>query len=292
MKSMTGYGNCSYRDEFYVVNVEIKSLNHRYLDMQIYANNEISHLECDVKKLLSERIKRGKVHVSIYASSKKDPALELDKEMLKEVTKLYREAYELISSGKQPNPDEIIRFEGIITRPKERIEDEELISHLFRVLETALKEYEKMAVVEGNRVRDWLMDSMQRITAELDPIEAHIPAHRNQLKERLQKAVEDLLAVPVAGETEKRLMVELALYIDKYDVNEEIVRLRDHLDKMNQVLRDDGKETGKRMNFIVQEMQREIQTLSSKFNNIIVFPSILAIKEEIEKCRELIQNVE
>jgi len=289
---MTGYGNWNYRDEFYVVDVEIKSLNHRYLDMQIYANHEISHLECEIKKKLSERIKRGKVHVSIYASSKKDPALELDRELLKEVTRLYREAYEHISPDRQPNPDEIMKFEGIITRQKGRIEDEKLISLLYKTIESALKEYEEMAVIEGNRIKDWLAESMQRITAELKPIEAHIPDHRNQLKARLQKAVGDLTSTPAESETEKRLMVELALYIDKYDVNEEIVRLRDHLDKMNQVLTEDGQETGKRMNFIVQEMHREIQTLSSKFNNITVFPSILAIKEEIEKCRELIQNVE
>lgn len=289
---MTGYGNSNFQDEFFEIDVEIKSLNHRFLDMNIYLNNEINHLEFPIRKQIGEKIKRGKVYVSVSAKDKRIAQLELDKELLKQLTNLYRESYSSLAYAQEPDIDEILKFEGVIKRKKSRYDDERLAELLAQTIKTALEGYTAMAESEGNITKEWLFASMKRIGKELIVIEAHLPQYRTELQEKLKKVIEEILRFPVDSEIEKRLMVEVAFYIDKYDINEEIVRLKDHIGKMNDVLREDLQETGKKMNFIVQEMQREIQTLSSKFNNVQVFPSILAIKEEIEKCRELIQNVE
>jgi len=206
--------------------------------------------------------------------------------------KIYQDSYLTLSSDKEPDIDEILKFEGVIKRKKSRFDDERLVEIIQNTLKTALKSYIEMTLSEGNKTKDWLISSMKRICKELVTIEVHFPQYRADLQERLKKVIEEILNFPVNSDIEKRLMVEVAFYIDKYDINEEFVRLRDHLEKMLTILEEDAQETGKKMNFIVQEMQREIQTLSSKFNNVQVFPSILAIKEEIEKCRELIQNVE
>ncbi|MBW6516683.1 MAG: YicC family protein [Candidatus Cloacimonetes bacterium] len=292
MKSMTGYGNSKFQDEFYEVDVEIKSLNHRFLDMSVYTNNEINHLEFMIRKQVSEKIKRGKVYVTVTATDKSIPDLELDKELLEQLIRIHKDSYEAMTIDKEPDIDEILKYEGVIRRRKMRYNDEKMTSIIENTLQKALESYLKMTYLEGAIVKEWLKSSMERIAKELVTIEAHLPQYRTDLHERLKKVIEEVLKFPLDSDIEKRLMVEVSFYIDKYDINEEIVRLRDHLEKMTEILKIDGQETGKKMNFIIQEMQREIQTLSAKFNNVQVFPSILAIKEQIEKCREMIQNVE
>ncbi len=292
MKSMTGYGNSHYEDETYEIDIEIKSLNNRFLDISLTTNSEISNLEPLIRKQIKEKIRRGKVYAVVNATGKIQPPLELDKELLSRLYDIYREAYQAVSVNKEPSVAEILKYEGVIVQKFQRYEDDDLTWKIQKTLAACLQQYGEMSREEGNKIKEWMEHSMNRLDDQLLSIEAHIPTYRENLKKRLKQSISEILTSPADKEIEKRLMAEVAFYMDRYDVNEEIVRLKDHIEKINDVLAKDEPETGKRMNFIIQEMQREIQTLSSKFNNVEVFSSILAIKEEIEKCRELIQNVE
>lgn len=296
MRSMTGYGNSSYQDDFYFIDIEIKTLNNRFLDISINTNNEISHYEQMIRDEISKRISRGKAYVTVNVQSKQKPPIELDSELFSRLSEIYREAHSIFHGDSDKHieirVEEILKHEGVIVSKAGRFEDKNLFQAISKTLLSCLEKHERMTREEGNKTKIWLAGSLDRISGYLDKIEQHIPHYRDKLTERLKKVIQDILSSSIDKEVEKRLMVEVAFYIDRYDINEELVRLRDHLEKMAVILAKDEKETGKKMNFIVQEMQREIQTLSSKFNNIQVFPSTLAIKEEVEKCRELIQNVE
>jgi uncharacterized protein (TIGR00255 family) len=289
---MTGYGYSNFQNGSYEIAVEIKTLNNRFLDISISTNSEISHIEPYIRTFITENIRRGKVYVTVNLAGDIQIPLELNKELLKILSGIYLEAYKALSSEKQPDIDELLTYEGVILRKQQKCNDDAILTAIKETLAACYENYRTMSEAEGNKIRKWLTASMKRIEEKLSDIEAHIPHYRLELKERLQQTIKEIITPPVDKDIEKRLMVEVAFYMDRYDVNEEIVRMKDHLEKMEEILTKDERESGKRMNFVVQEMQREIQTLSSKFNNIKVFPAILSIKEEIEKCRELIQNVE
>lgn len=292
MRSMTGYGHYLSKDEYYNIEIEIKSVNGRYLDMNISTDSVISHLDNFIRDKIISYVKRGRFTIRIYVTDKKEPNLELNTVYLRRLFDLHQQAKELLDSPEDITIQDLLQYDGVLIRKISKISDQSFIERLEAALEECLKKYDKMTREEGQKMKQWIKSSTERMQQDVEIIEKNLPNHRKEIKNKLTKSVEELISKPLGEDIERRLMAEISLYMDKNDVTEEVVRLKDHLRKITLFLNNDVEETGRKLNFIFQEMHREVQTIGAKFNSVQVFPSILQIKEEIEKCRELVQNVE
>jgi uncharacterized protein (TIGR00255 family) len=291
MKSMTGFGKAGYSDDNYEVNVEIKSVNSRFLDLKIKLPYEISFLEPVFSKTISQKIKRGKVDLYLNVVNKKPPALELNMGTLKTYWALYSEAKEVLKTDADLPFDKVLSEKDVIAIKKDDLESGDFIELIRSVLEKALDEHQKMAQNEGKSMLEFLTSSLKIMKRSIDKLQKAFPKYKEEIHNKLKTNVESLLKDKLEGDDHKRFLQETALYIEKADVNEEIVRFEHHLEKLRNKLDTDG-ETGKSLNFILQEMLREVNTIGSKFTSIRAFDDVLIIKEEIEKCREIVQNVE
>ncbi len=291
MKSMTGFGKAGYSDDNYEINVEIKSVNSRFLDLKIKLPYEISFLEPVFSKTISQKIKRGKVDLYLNVVNKKPPVLELNAETLKTYWDLYSQAKEVLKTDADLPFDKVLSEKDVIAIKKDDIENGDFIEIVRSVLEKALDEHQKMAQNEGKSMLEFLKSSLKIMKRSIDKLQKAFPEYKEEIHNKLKTNVESLLKDKLEGNDYKRFLQETAFYIEKADVNEEIVRFEHHLEKLRNKLNTDG-ESGKSLNFILQEMLREVNTIGSKFTSTNAFDDVLTIKEEIEKCRELVQNVE
>ncbi len=292
MRSMTGYGHFFSKNDRYEVEVEVKSVNGRYFDVNIQADNSISHLEKSISDIISQYIKRGRVSAKIFVTDKQEQNLELDEEYLKHLYSLHREAEEVLNTAEKISVQDFLKFDGVLKRRINKINDDDFMQTLEATLKQCLTTYNDMTMKEGRQMEIWISESIDRIGEALHLIEAEIPAYREKIKKKLLIAVKDILEQKSDDYVEKRILTEVSFYVDKADVTEELTRIKDHISKVKETIVSHVKDPGRKLNFIFQEIHREIQTTGSKFNSVAVFPYILQIKEEVEKCRELVQNVE
>ena len=292
MRSMTGYGKANYFDNNYELEIEIKSVNNRFLDYKFYSPREINYLEMNLRDRLRRKIKRGKVEVRINFSDKRLPKMVLNKEKLKIFWDIFNEAKEFLKIKAEVSLEKILEENEVIQLKEKNINNKELEEIIHRLFDKALLEHQKMALDDGASMKKSITDSIGKIQNALKAIKSASPKHKEASFTNLKTRIKEMLAEELTEESYKRLMLETAIYIDKMDINEEIIRLENHLSKFEETIRENDNEIGKTLNFILQEMHREINTISSKFNAGDVFSEILLIKEEIEKCREMIQNVE
>ncbi len=292
MKSMTGYGKGTYADEYYEIEIEIKSVNHRFLDMRIYLPRELNAYEMAIRDLVMKKIRRGKVDVRINFRDKRLPGLSIDQPRLLALWNLYNDAKSILNTEQEIPIDKIMEIDGVMLVTTPETDPEKLMDTLRDPLNKALEEHAAMAYREGESMQDFLVSSMMRISSSLTIVENEFPEYRNELFMKFKTQLTDILGDILKEDDERRILTEIAIFIEKSDINEEIVRLKDHIEKFRDKLFVENAELGKSLNFILQEMHREANTMSVKFNNSRVFPQLLTIKEEIEKCREMVQNVE
>ena len=291
MKSMTGFGKAGYSDGNYEINIEIKSVNSRFLDLKIKLPYEISFLEPVFSKTISQRIKRGKVYVYTNLVNKKPPVLELNEETVKTYWDLYSRAKDVLKTDASLPFAKVLSEKDVIAIRKDDLESGDFIELVNSVLANALAEHQKMAQNEGSSMLEFLTSSLNIMERSSAKLQKAFPEYKKEIHNKLKTNVETLLNDKLEGDDYKRFLQETAIYIEKADVNEEIVRFKHHLEKFKNKLNTDS-ESGKSLNFILQEMLREINTIGSKFTATSAFDDILTIKEEIEKCRELVKNVE
>ena len=289
---MTGYGKSSYIDDNYELDIEVKSVNHRYLDLKLMTPRELNWYEFQMREMISRYIKRGKVEVRVTVRDKRLPDLEIDLQKLEKLWNLYNSAIAHLNVTQQISIEKILENKTLLLERNQDSETEEFTGIIDSNLEDALKRHEEMALREGESMQDFFVSSLSRITSALNTIESEFPEYKNEIFLKYNSQIASLLQKTLTEEEERRLMLEAAVFVEKADINEEIVRLKDHIEKFREKLYVENAEIGKSMNFILLEMQREANTISAKFNSSKVFSQILTIKEEIEKCRELVQNVE
>ena len=289
---MTGYGKSSLVNNDYSLEIEIKSVNSRFLDTKFYMPKEFYGMENDLKNLVKESISRAKVEIKVKYVDENPPQLVLDVPRFNSYLDVYKEAAKLMNYTDNLPLEKILNEKDVVKMPETNIEDTSLPADLKRCLEMALDKHTTMSLLEGKSMGEYIQSSLETCTSALLDIENHIPGHKEELYNKMQQNIEEILGKTLEDNEIKRVMTEVAIYIDKSDITEEIVRLRDHINKLEDLLELDTYSKGKRFNFILQEMHREINTIGSKFAVVKTFDSILIIKEEIEKCREIIQNVE
>ena len=289
MKSMTGFGKEIFITDEIEIDVEIKSVNSRFLDLKIYLPRELSELEVVVRNIISKKIKRGKVDVRINFSDNRINEPELNEEKLKSVYEMYVRAQQLLNLKNEISIEKLMNEKDIIRYPKKDLES--ISTTITQTVEKALLKHQEFALKEGRSMEDFIENSIKKITSSLSVIEKKFPVFKEQLFDTLKERVSELLQSALSTEDHKRLLTETAVYAEKADISEEIVRLKNHYKEFSKLIKKPTG-TGKSMNFILQEMHREINTIGSKFNTSEVISDILLIKEEIEKCREIVQNIE
>ncbi|HRY84889.1 MAG TPA: DUF1732 domain-containing protein, partial [Candidatus Cloacimonadota bacterium] len=266
--------------------------NSRFLDLRTYLPRELNFFEFALRKIVTAKLNRGAVDVRINLSDHREPRLQLNLVKLHKYHDIIKLA--MLETGQQGSvPIDLLMNEPGVIENTAGLDSDELLSALLpEAIDEALSRVEESQKQEGKDIQLVLSDSLGKIAAALDEVETRIAPYRTELFDNMHRRIKELLAAFKIDNIEQRLVQELAIYIDKYDIQEEITRLRSHIDTFRQTInKPDSLDIGKNLNFIMQEMQREANTLGSKFSTPESFQYILIIKEEIEKCREIIQNV-
>ena len=290
MKSMTGYGKAKIQTNEMNCEIEIKSINGRFLDMRIYLPREISFFEYQIRQHIGQVLSRGTVEIRVNFADRREPALQLNETKLLKYFELVKQAQAILNIDEDISLEYLLNEPGIIESVNNLDEDEQLAELLNQTLQKAIEALELTLKAEASNIKETLKNSTNVMLETLDLIENEIQPFKEELYSLLKHRVTELLSNFNAEMMEQRLIQELAIYIDKYDIQEEISRLKCHINTLLTTLEKE-EDTGKTLNFILQEMQREANTLGSKFSTTRTFTYVLTLKEEIEKCREIVQNV-
>ena len=293
IKSMTGFGRGEYTDGKRSITVEIKSVNHRYSDITVKMPRRYTFAEDKIKNTVKEKIRRGKVDVSIIVDNiaENDVNIRLNTMLAKQ----YYDNLTELRSEFDLSGDISLQFMASlpdVLKAIPDVEDEEEITNaiLIPVAEAAAN-LEKMRAVEGEKLAEDLIAKGEHVKEILDRIEERAPQvvvdYTAKLKERIQELVGSAVQIP-----EDRILVEAAVFADKCAIDEEITRLNSHLIQLRNIIEKSSQPEGKKLDFLVQEMNREANTIGSKANDITITNYMLEIKSEIEKIREQVQNIE
>jgi uncharacterized protein (TIGR00255 family) len=293
IKSMTGFGRGEYSDGKRSITVEIKSVNHRYGDINVKMPRRYSFAEEQIKSTVKQYISRGKVDVSVSVETltEGDVAIKLNTM----VAGQYVENLKELKNTFDLNGDVTLQFLSTlpdVMKAVPEVEDEEEIcaAILIPVKEAAIN-LDSMRAVEGEKLAEDLLMRGGLIQDFVKKIEERSPqvtvAYTEKLKERITDLIGNSITVP-----EDRILLEAAIFADKCSITEELVRLNSHMIQLRDIINKSNKPTGKKLDFLVQEMNREANTIGSKANDIEITNLMLEIKSEIEKIREQVQNIE
>ena len=292
MKSMTGFGRGAVSEENFAVSVEIKTVNNRFLDLNLRLASDLQSLEGNLKRLIQTRLSRGRVDVFINSERMSDVVYELNRPLIAGYLSALKQLQEEFGLVGEPDLNVIARLPNSLQTKADDL-SEDFSGGIEEAVELALDELEKMREVEGDSLKNDLYHLLSEIETHLPKIEAESEMVAEEYLQRLTKRIDNLLSKSDSQIEidQARLAQEVAYLADKSDIAEEITRLKSHIEQFRGIMNDE-KEVGKRLDFLTQELNREANTISSKTNNLIVKESALQIKSAIEKIREQVQNVE
>ena len=292
MKSMTGYGKGTVNGDDFSVSVDLKTVNNRFLDIHLRVGAELSALETTIKRRISSRLSRGRVDVTVSIERSAQVAYELNRPLIAGYVSALKQMQQDFGIGGDLDINVLARIPGALQPARNGI-DERMIAALEQAVDQALDELEKMRQQEGAALCNELRERLQKIEALVPTIESAAAGLADAYRLRLQKRIGELLnrGGQVVEIDPARLAQEVAYLADRSDVSEEMVRLRSHLAQFNDALNSES-ETGKMLDFLLQELHREANTTLSKSTDLAIKEAGLAIKAEVEKLREQVQNVE
>jgi len=292
MKSMTGFGRGAVSGENFAVSVEIKTVNNRFLDLNLRLANELQTLEANLKRQIQNRLSRGRVDVFVNYERTSEIAYELNRPLISGYLSALKQMQTEFSLSGEPDFNYIARLPNVLQTKAEEI-SEAFADGIEAAVNLALDELETMRETEGVSLKNDLTKLLSDIENHLPKIEAEMGTVADEYQKKLTKRITDLLAKSDAQIEldQARLAQEVAYLADRSDISEEITRLKSHIEQFRGITNEE-KEVGKRLDFLTQELNREANTIASKTNNLIVKESALQIKSAIEKIREQVQNVE
>lgn len=290
IRSMTGYGKQSLNVDGREYQVEIKSVNHRYLDINIKMPKTLSYLEETVKKEISEKIKRGKVDVFITYenNSKEGRNITINKELAKLYIEQLKELAEEEKISSNIEVMEIAKFPDILTIKVDE-EDEKIKQEIIQVTTEATNKIVEMKAIEGEKIAQDLLQRINKIENKIMEISSKSTGLIEEYVVKLEERIKQILKEQEIDQN--RLAQEIVIYADKCSIQEEITKLNSHIAQFKELLKKD-EPVGKRIDFLIQEMNRETNTIGSKSNSLEITNTVIEIKTEIENLREQIQNVE
>jgi uncharacterized protein (TIGR00255 family) len=292
MKSMTGYGKAMVAGDDFSVSVDLKTVNNRFLDIHLRVGADVASLEPSIKKRITSRLTRGRVDVTISLERTAQMVYELNRPLIAGYVNALKQLQQDFQIAGELDINVLARIPGALQPARNGI-DERIVTALEAAVDQALDELEKMRVQEGEALRTELRERVKKIETLVPVIEASAAGLAEAYRVRLQKRIGELLnrGGQVVEIDPARLAQEVAYLADRSDVSEEMVRLRSHLTQFQEALDAPG-EAGKMLDFLLQELNREANTTLSKSTDLAIKEAGLAIKAEVEKLREQVQNVE
>lgn len=290
IKSMTGYGKANLSKNEREYQVEIKSVNHRYLDISVKMPRVLSYLEEEVKREISSKVKRGKIDVFITFENNSTEGKEI--KINTEIAKIY--INELKKLAKQEDildnieVTEISKFPDVLSIQNKQ-EDETIKSELIETVSQATEKLVQMRTMEGSKIAEDLLIRVKAIQEKVKEISSLSTGLIEEYVVKLEGRIKEILKNQEIDEA--RLAQEVVIYADKCSVEEEVTRLNSHISQLEKLLSLE-EAIGKKLDFIIQEMNRETNTIGSKANNLEITNDVIDVKTELENIREQIQNIE
>ncbi len=291
IKSMTGFGRNEVSEEKRKITVEIKSVNHRYLDVNIKMPKKLSFFEAAIRTELKKYMQRGKVDVFIAYEdfTESNVCVKYNKELAAEYMSYLEKMAEDFGLDNDIRVSALSRYPEVLTMEEQSVDEEEIWKALCGAVQGAAEKFAETRLKEGEALKTDLIAKLDGMLDHLSFIEERSPQLVEEYKDKLRERVRELLED--TQREESRLLLEVTLFADKICVDEELVRLRNHIETTRQTLVDGGS-IGRKLDFIAQEMNREANTILSKTNNMEISNRAIELKTEIEKVREQIQNIE
>ena len=291
LKSMTGFGRCENITDEYRISVEMKAVNHRYLDLSIKMPKKFNYFEASIRTLLKKYIQRGKVDLFINYEdyTEGNMCLKYNRALAAEYMDYFNKMAEEFSIQNDVKVSTLAKFPEVFSMEQAPDDEEHLWGILSAALEDAAVKFVQSREVEGEHLKNDLLGKLDYMTGLVDYIEGRSPQILTEYRAKLEAKVQELLNGTAMDEG--RIAAEFTIYADKICVDEETVRLRSHIENTRKDLLSGGS-VGRKLDFIAQEMNREANTILSKSNDLSISDKAIALKTEIEKVREQIQNIE
>ncbi|MCC2817922.1 YicC family protein [Lachnoclostridium pacaense] len=291
LKSMTGFGRCENITDEYRISVEMKAVNHRYLDLSIKMPKKFNYFEASIRTLLKKYIQRGKVDLFINYEdyTEGNMCLKYNRALAAEYMDYFNKMAEEFSIQNDVKVSTLAKFPEVFSMEQAPDDEEHLWGILSAALEEAAVKFVQSREVEGEHLKNDLLGKLDYMTGLVDYIEERSPQILTEYRAKLEAKVQELLNGTAIDEG--RIAAEVTIYADKICVDEETVRLRSHIENTRKDLLSGGI-VGRKLDFIAQEMNREANTILSKSSDLSISDKAIALKTEIEKVREQIQNIE
>lgn len=291
IKSMTGYGKSEQTIDSLNVTVEIKSVNHRYFEFSARVPREYGFLEEKLKKYCNSLITRGKVECygSVEDLEEREMEVNVNETLAAGYVKALKELSERFGLKDDISAVTLSRYPDVITLHKASEDEERIWNAVKTVAETAVSKFIEMRETEGSKLRGDILSRADYIIECVEFIEGRSPETVREYNEKLKQRMKELLGD--AAVDEQRLLNEAAIYADKIAVDEETVRLRSHISQLREFM-NSSEAIGRKLDFLVQEINREANTIGSKAQDVDIAKKVIAIKAEVEKIREQVQNIE
>jgi len=280
---MTGFGHCEYTENDISFTIEIKTVNHRYIDIFLKMPKQLSTFEDMIRSLASAKIQRGKIDIYITYDNKSSDSQEviLDEGLAKAYCDALRKISDELGLRDDISATSLARFPDILKVEKQE-NNEEVGKVLEKAFNIALDELVQMRTREGEKLKESLLANLSAIEDYIEKIKEKAPLVVREYKEKLEMRLNELIDLQRVDPA--RIATEVALFADKCSIDEELVRLKSHIIQMREML-DAGSPVGKKADFLIQEMNREVNTIGSKASNIDITRNVVELKSEIEKLR-------
>lgn len=291
MKSMTGFGRAKLEKNNRIYSIEIKSVNHKYSDISIKLPKSLNYLEDSIKKQISSKVARGKIDVFVtfenYSEQGKEVAIN------EELVKEYMEKFKLLAEKNNLSMNipvtEITKLPDVLTLKETEEEEDTIQNELLECLEQAIHNFIEMRTIEGNKIKEDLKARINKVECDVQKISKYSTRLVQEYVVKLEERIKEILKTDVVDQS--RLAMEVVLFADKCSVEEELTRLKSHIEQFRTLINSEGT-IGKKIDFLLQEMNRETNTMGSKSGSLDITNLVVNIKTELEDIREQIQNIE
>lgn len=291
VKSMTGFGRFEYTDSQRKITVEMKAVNHRYLEMNIKLPRKFNIFESQIRAEIKKYAQRGKIDMFITCEDLSDNIEEVtyNADIAAQYIEKFNEIEERFSIPNDVRVTTLLRCPDVFTMEEKKMDEEELWGILCKTVDGAAQKFVETRIAEGENLKTDLIQKLNGMMSVVDYIEDKSPQIISDYRKRIEDKVKELLSD--AQIDDSRIAAETVIFADKICIDEEIVRLKSHISSMAEAL-DSGESVGRKLDFIAQEMNREANTILSKTSDIEISNRAIDLKTEIEKVREQIQNIE
>lgn len=291
IKSMTGFGRSEIVSETKKCTVEIKSVNHRYFDLNIKMPKKLNFFESSIRNLLKEYIQRGKVDLFITYEdfSEKTVNVKYNKDVAAEYLEYLKEMSETFGLENDIRVSTLSRYPEVFTMDEASVDEDEIWNVLEKALRQAAESFVQTRITEGENLKNDMIDKLNGMLGKVDFIAERSPVIIAEYRKKLEDKVKELLGDSTIDEN--RILTEVTIFADKSCVDEELVRLKSHIQATLDALTEGGS-VGRKLDFIAQEMNREANTTLSKSTDLEISNVAIDLKTEIEKIREQVQNIE